>query len=130
MLVVGGNLDRRTRHRTSTSASRLGGDVVVGGAGATGTDLDAHGGRLDTGVADATAPYVDLAGQLATEVRDVRRLPATGTVEVTDDGDHPDRRRGLRPAGLHRRRRRARRARRRLGRSLQLLGVPTARPSS
>jgi hypothetical protein len=59
---------------------------VVGGAVAPGTDLDAHGGRLDAGIADATAPYVDLAGQLAPKSAAFAALAPTGTVDVNGGG--------------------------------------------
>ena len=56
MLVVGGNLGAAAGTHVDVGQF-LGGDVVVGGGVADGTDLDAHGGTVDAGVADATAPY-------------------------------------------------------------------------
>ncbi len=84
MLSVGGNLAALAGTHVDVGQS-LGGDVVVGGAMADGTDLDPHGGVVDTGIADATAPYLDLAGQLGTKSTAYAALPATGTVEVSDD---------------------------------------------
>ena len=84
MLVVGGNLDGAPGTHVDVGQA-LGGDVVVGGGVAAGTDLDAHGGRVDAGIADATAPYLDLVGQLAAKSAAYaapRRPP--GTAEVTD----------------------------------------------
>ena len=96
--------------------------MAVGGGVAAGTDLDPHGGRVDTGVADATAPYLDLVGQLAPSPRRTPACPATGTAEVTDDaitltGDGVSNPQVFTVDG-------AALARSRLGRSLQLLGVP------
>jgi hypothetical protein len=82
MLVVGGSLTGGLGTHVDVGQA-LGGDVVVGGAVAPGTDLDAHGGRLDAGVADATAPWVDLAGQLAGKSAAYAALASTGTVDVT-----------------------------------------------
>ncbi|HET6939686.1 MAG TPA: choice-of-anchor A family protein, partial [Nocardioides sp.] len=84
MLVVGGSLTGGLGTHVDVGQA-LGGDVVVGGAVAEGTDLDAHGGRVDAGVADATAPYVDLAGQLAGKSAAYAALAPTGTVDVTGD---------------------------------------------
>jgi choice-of-anchor A domain-containing protein len=84
MLVVGGSLAGAQGTHIDVGQG-LGGDVVVGGAVAPGTDLDAHGGRLDPGIADATVPYVDLAGALAAKSAGYAALAPTGTVDVTGD---------------------------------------------
>ena len=84
MLVVGGNLGAAPGTHARASGQVLGGDVVVGGGVADGSDLDPHGGRVDTGIADATAPYHDLAGQLAPKSAAYAALPVTGTADVTD----------------------------------------------
>ena len=101
----------------------LGGDVVVGGGVAAGTDLDPHGGRVDAGIADATAPYLDLVGQLAPKSAAYAGLPVTGTAEVTDDaitltGDGVSNPQVFTVDGA------ALAAQADRGRSLQLLGVP------
>ena len=82
MLAVGGNLAAAPGTHLSVGQF-LGGDVVVGGGVADGTDLDPHGGRVDTGIVDATAPYLDLLGQLAPKSAAYAGFPATGTAEVT-----------------------------------------------
>jgi choice-of-anchor A domain-containing protein len=83
MLAVGGNLT--TGPGTHVDVGQfLGGDVVVGGV-ATGTDLDPHGGRVDAGIADATAPYLDLVGQLAPKSAAYASLPVTGVADVSHD---------------------------------------------
>jgi choice-of-anchor A domain-containing protein len=84
MLVVGGTLAGGVGTHVDVGQG-LGGDVVVGGAEAEGTDLDPHGGRVDTQVADATAAYVGLTGQLAAKSAAYAALPASGTVDVTDE---------------------------------------------
>lgn len=82
MLVVGGNL--ATGFGTHVDVGQgLGGDVVAGGS-ADGIDLNGNGGTVDTGIADATAPYLDLAGQLAPLSAAYAALAPTGAVEVTD----------------------------------------------
>jgi hypothetical protein len=83
MLVVGGSLTGAAGTHVDVGQG-LGGDVVVGGAVAPDTDLDAHGGRLDPGVADATAPFAELAGQLAPKSAAFAALAPTGTVDVED----------------------------------------------
>jgi choice-of-anchor A domain-containing protein len=83
MLVVGGLLTGGPGTHVDVGQG-LGGDLVVGGAVTAGSDVDTHGGRVDEGVADATAPYADLAGQLAPTSATYAALPITGTVEVTD----------------------------------------------
>ena len=83
MLVVGGNLAAGLGTHVDVGQF-LGGDVVVGGVMAEGTDLDPHGGQVDTAIANATAPYLDLAGQLGPMSVAYANLPATGIVEVTD----------------------------------------------
>jgi choice-of-anchor A domain-containing protein len=82
MLVVGGSVTGGPNTHVDVGQG-LGGDVVLGGAFAPGTDLDAHGGRVDAGVAGATAPYVDLAGQLAPKSAAYAAMAPTGTVDVT-----------------------------------------------
>ncbi|HEX5086745.1 MAG TPA: choice-of-anchor A family protein [Nocardioides sp.] len=84
MLVVGGNLTGAAGTHVDVGQS-LGGDVVVGGSVAPGTDIDPHGGRVDTGVAGATTPYLDLAGQLAGKSSTYAAMAPTGQVEVKDD---------------------------------------------
>jgi choice-of-anchor A domain-containing protein len=84
MLVVGGGLSAGLGTHVDVGQG-LGGDVVVGGAVADGTDLDPHGGRVDSLIPGATAPYVDLVGQLADRSATNAALPDTGAVEVTDD---------------------------------------------
>ena len=69
----------------------LGADVVAGGEVAEGTDLDTHGGEVDSGVADATTAYADLAGQVVAKSAGYAALAATGTVQVDRGGDHADR---------------------------------------
>ena len=81
MLAVGGNLAAGPGTHVDVGQF-LGGDVVVGGGVATGTDLDPHGGRVDTGIADATAPYLDLVGQLATKSVGYGSLPSNGTTVI------------------------------------------------
>ena len=93
MLAVGGNLAAAAGTHVDVGQV-LGGDVVVGGAEADGIDLDPHGGRVDTGIADATAPYLDLAGQLAPKSGGLRqppghRAPSRSTddaITLTGDG--------------------------------------------
>ena len=104
MLAVGGNLDAAPGTHVDVGQS-LGGDVVVGGGVATGTDLDPHGGRVDSGIADATAPYLDLVGQLAPKSAAYAEPAGHRDRRGHPRRDHPDRRRGLQPAGLHPRRR-------------------------
>ncbi len=84
MLAVGGNLATGAGTHVDVGQS-LGGDVVVGGSQAEGTDLNAHGGRVDTGIANAVAPYLELAGQLGPKSVAYASIPATGSVEVTHD---------------------------------------------
>jgi Domain of unknown function (DUF5979) len=84
MLVVGGDLSGSPGTHLDVGQG-LGGDVVVGGTVAPGTDIDPHGGRVDQTVANATAPFADLAGQLAGKSATYAGLPTTGSVEVTDD---------------------------------------------
>jgi choice-of-anchor A domain-containing protein len=122
MLVVGGNLAAAPGTHVDVGQG-LGGDVVVGGGVADGTDLDAHGGTVDTGIADGTAPYLELAGQLATKSAAYAGLPVTGNVEVTDtaitltgDGTSNPQVFAVDGATLA--------AQDEAGRSLQLLGVP------
>jgi hypothetical protein len=83
MLVVGGSLSGGPGTHVDVGQG-LGGDVVVGGAVAPGTDLDAHGGRVDAGIVGDTAPYVDLAGQLGPKSAAYAALPPTGTVDVSN----------------------------------------------
>ena len=83
MLVVGGALTGALGTHVDVGQG-LGGDVVVGGTVADGSDVDTHGGRTDSSIADATAPYADLAARLAPESAAFAALPATGTVDVTD----------------------------------------------
>ena len=83
MLVVGGTLTGAPGTHVDVGQG-LGGDVVVGAGVTEGTDLDAHGGVVDTAVAGATAPYLDLAGQLAAKSMAFASQPVTGTAEVTD----------------------------------------------
>jgi choice-of-anchor A domain-containing protein len=83
MLVVGGNLAAGVGTHVDVGQF-LGGDVVVGGGVADGTDLDPHGGQVDAGIANATAPYLDLVGQIAPQSAAYANLPANGSVEVTD----------------------------------------------
>jgi hypothetical protein len=83
MLVVGGNLSGGLGTHIDIGQG-LGAYAVVGGAVAPGTDIDTHGGRVDAGVADATAPYRDLAGQLAGKSATYAGMAPTGNVEVTD----------------------------------------------
>jgi choice-of-anchor A domain-containing protein len=83
MLVVGGNLGATLGTHVDVG-SGLGGDVVVGGAVAAVTDLDPHGQTVDQAVAGATAPYLDLVGQLAPMSAAYAALPDTGSAEVTD----------------------------------------------
>ncbi len=85
MLVVGGNLGAVPGTHLDVGQG-LGGDVVVGGGVADGTDLDPHGQTVDQAVVDATAPYADLVGQLAPMSASYAGLPSTGEVDVTDDG--------------------------------------------
>ena len=82
MLAVGGNLGVAPGTHLSVGQS-LGGDVVVGGGVATGSDLDPHGGRVDTGIANATAPYLDLVSQLMPKSVAYGSIPVTGTADVT-----------------------------------------------
>ena len=82
MLVVGGNLAAGLGTHLDVGQS-LGADVVVGEGVATGTDLDPHGGRVDTGIPDATAPYLDLLGQLVPKSVAYGSIPPNGTVEVS-----------------------------------------------
>jgi choice-of-anchor A domain-containing protein len=84
MLAVGGNLVAAPGTHVDVGQF-LGGDVAVGGGVAAGSDVDPHGGRVDTGVADATAPYLDLVSQLAPMSAAFAGRPVTGTAEVTDD---------------------------------------------
>ena len=91
MLVVGGNLTGAPGTHIDVGQG-LGGDVVLGGVEADGTDLDGHGGRVDPSIADATAPYADLAGGLASKSAAFAALPTTGGVddtlgEITLEGD-------------------------------------------
>ena len=59
--------------------------MVVGGGVADGhRPRRRTAARWTTGIADATAPYLDLAGQLAPKSAAYAALPATGTAEVTD----------------------------------------------
>ena len=83
MLAVGGNLGATAGTHVDVGQF-LGGDVVVGGGVAEGSDLDPHGGTVDTGIADATAPYLDLVAQLAPKSVTYASLPTTGLAEVTD----------------------------------------------
>jgi choice-of-anchor A domain-containing protein len=83
MLAVGGNLVAAPGTHLDVGQS-LGGDVVTGGGVAAGSDVDAHGGRVDTGFADATAPYLGLLSQLAPKSASYAGLQGTGTVDVTD----------------------------------------------
>ena len=82
MLAVGGNLGATPGTHVDVGQF-LGGDVVVGGGVAEGTDLDPHGGKVDTGIADATAPYLDLVGQLAPKSVAYASLPVTGIADVS-----------------------------------------------
>ena len=122
MLAVGGNLGAAPGTHVDVGQA-LGGDVVVGGGLADGSDLDTHGGTVDTGIADATAPYLDLLSQLAPKSVAFANLPTTGVAEVTDgaitltgDGVSTTQVFTLDGAALV--------AQGDLGRSLQLLGVP------
>jgi len=122
MLVVGGNLSGGLGTHIDVGQG-LGGDVVVGGAEAEGTDIDAHGGTVDPGIAGATAPYLDLAGQLAPKSAAYAALPSTGGVDVTEgaitmtgDGVSMTQVFDIDGARLG--------AEGPLGRSLQLIGVP------
>ena len=83
MLVVGGNLAAGPGTHLEVGQS-LGADVAVGGGVATGSDLDPHGGRVDQGVANATAPYLALANQLTPKSAFYASLPTTGTVDTTN----------------------------------------------
>jgi len=80
MLAVGGNLTTGLGTHVDVGQG-VGGDVVVAG---TADYVDTHGGRVDPAIADATAPYLDLAGQLAPTSAAYAGLPATGNVDVTD----------------------------------------------
>ena len=82
MLAVGGNLGVAPGTHLDVGQA-LGGDVVVGGGVATGSDLDPHGGRVDTGIANATAPYLDLVSQLTPKSVAYGSIPVTGTADVT-----------------------------------------------
>jgi choice-of-anchor A domain-containing protein len=122
MLVVGGTLAGVAGTHVDVGQG-LGGDVVVGGGVADGTDLDPHGGTVDTGIAGATAPYLALAGQLAPMSSGYAALAATGTADVTDTaitltGDGVSNPQVFTVDGA------ALAAHDGLGRSLQLLGVP------
>ncbi len=122
MLAVGGNLGVAPGTHVDVGQS-LGGDAVVGGGVADGSDLDLHGGTVDTGIAAATSPYVDLLGQLAPISAAYANFATTGVTEVTDSaitmtGDGVSTTQvftldsaALTALGDH-------------GRSLQLLGVP------
>ena len=106
MLAVGGDLGPRPAPTSSV------GQVLGGRRGGRRSRRRRDrprppGGRVDTGIAAATAPYLDLVGPAGPSRRRTPACPVTGTADVTDDGDHADRRRGLQPAGLHRRRRRS-----------------------
>ncbi len=122
MLAVGGNLAASAGTHVDVGQG-LGGDVVVGGGVADGSDLDPHGGTVDTGIAAATAPYFDLRSQLAPKSAAYAGLPSTGVAEVTDgaitltgDGVSTTQVFNLDGAALV--------AQGDLGRSLQLLAVP------
>ena len=84
MLAVGGNLNTAPGTHVDVGQG-LGGDVVVGGSMPVGSDLDAHGGRVDQAITGATAPYLDLVGQLAAKSNAYSVLPATGQIEMNDD---------------------------------------------
>jgi choice-of-anchor A domain-containing protein len=84
MLAVGGNLAAGAGTHVEVGQA-LGGDVVVGGAQTEGIDLDPNGGRVDTEVANAVAPYLELAGLLGPKSVAYASIPATGTVEVDHD---------------------------------------------
>jgi choice-of-anchor A domain-containing protein len=83
MLVVGGDLTGDPGTHIDVG-SGLGGDVVVGGDLAPGTDLDARGGDIDTQVPDATSPYDRLPATIAATSASYAALPPTGQVEVTE----------------------------------------------
>jgi len=83
MLVVGGALTGDPGTHVDIG-SGLGGDVVVRGEVAPGVDLDAHGGDVDTQVADATEPYDDLPRTIAARSATYAALAPTGPVVVTD----------------------------------------------
>ncbi len=84
MLVVGGSLSGGPGTHVDVGQA-IGGDVVVGGSVAAGADIDTHGGRVDAGIADATVPYRDLAGQLAGKSASYAGLASTGSVDVSPD---------------------------------------------
>jgi choice-of-anchor A domain-containing protein len=83
MLVVGGTLAGGPDTHVDVG-SGLGGDVVVRGDVAPGTDLDVRGGDVDTQVADATEPYDGFPATIAAKSASYAALAPTGQVEVTD----------------------------------------------
>jgi choice-of-anchor A domain-containing protein len=83
MLVVGGALTGAPGTHIDVGKG-LGGDVEVGGDVTPGTDLDAHGGDIETQVSDATKPYANLPATIADKSATYAALVPTGQVEVTD----------------------------------------------
>ena len=91
MLAVGGNLAAAPGTHLDVGQF-LGGDVVVGGGVADGTDLDPHGGTVDDRASPTRPRRTSTSlSQLAPKSVAYASLPATGAVEVNDDRDHPDR---------------------------------------
>jgi choice-of-anchor A domain-containing protein len=82
MLVVGGDLSGNNL-TTIDVGFGIGGNVVVGGAIAPGTNLVTSGGTVTTGVADATAPYDDLPALIQQKSATWAGLTPTGTVDIT-----------------------------------------------
>jgi choice-of-anchor A domain-containing protein len=82
MLVVGGSL-AATPGTPLEVGPGLDGDAVVGGGVADGTSVALGDGRLDSAVADATAPYQELLAGLGAKSGAYAGLPVTGTVDVT-----------------------------------------------
>ncbi len=83
MLVVGGTLSGDPATHVDVGKG-LGGDVVVQGPVAEGTDIDAHGGDVDADVPDAIKSYKDLPDAIAAKSAAYAELLPTGTVEVSD----------------------------------------------
>ena len=83
MLVVGGDLTGSPGVAVDVGRG-LAGDVAVGGAKADGTEVELHGGRLDTAVRQATEPYDAALASLADKSAVYAARAETGTVQVTD----------------------------------------------